>query len=620
MTDVSSDDPIAAPFRRGPKRRKSLSGAPLRGAFSWLGLPYRRAGTLGRVLLLCLAVAAVADPLFVIGPPLFLMTWLILLVAAWFGDRSRPPTVKGVPREKQIAKTVVALMIVVFVLLVILMMSNVGDGGAAMVFFFVIAMKGLFGFMLAETLGIMPTRGAETEPSRRSHGSARFLDQLEPLLGEDGLMIGRASPALSESYAGRILSNPDPRHMVTVAANGAGKGVSAIVPNLLAYEGSVLAIDPKGELAAITSRRRAARGQTVHVLDPFGVSGLRSAAFNPLSLLNEENEDIVEDAALLTDALVYDERGSGDPYWGLEARNLLQGLILHIATSSDFDNDERHLLTLRRLITGDQEDFHATLQRGATNPHCAGSVARLLAPYSAMPEKQFGAVRSTARVSTDFLESARMARVLTTTDFELADLKRRPTTVYLCLPAARLGTHNSWLRLMIGLSLQAMERERVRPERPVVFLLDEFATLGYMRLIENAVGQIRGFGVQLWPVLQDLNQLKSLYQDRWETFLGNAGTVQFFGVNDQFTAQYISRLLGEETIVVTSETQAANRDPSVTVSERGRALLTPDEVRRLPSDHQIVVMQGLPALVAQKLRYYDDPEFEDLFDDNPLLE
>tara|TARA_B100001123_G_scaffold170904_1_gene196700 strand:+ start:387 stop:2282 length:1896 start_codon:yes stop_codon:yes gene_type:complete len=451
-----------------------------------------------------------------------------------------------------------------------------------------------------------------------SHGSAQFLTEIGRLVGAEGLLIGRAGTALPYRYAGRILANPDPRHMVTVAANGAGKGVSAIVPNLLAYEGSILAIDPKGELAAITSRRREARGQQVHILDPWGLTGLPSSAFNPLSLLTLDNEDLVEDAALVTDALVFDDGGS-DPYWNLEARNMLQGLILHIATSLDFEDDDRTLLTLRRLLTLNQEDFVELLQRMTLNPHADGAVRRIAGALQAMPEKQFGSIRSTARVSTDFLESRRMASVLARTDFDLTDLKTQPTTVYLCLPAARLGTHNRWLRLMIGLALEAMERERRKPEHPVVFLLDEFATLGHMRSIENAVGQIRGFGVKLWVVLQDLNQLKALYRERWETFLGNAGTIQFFGINDQFTAQYVSRVLGEQTIMVTSKTYQTQSRWSVNEAERGRSLMTPDEVRRLPDHQQIILMQGQSGMVADKLRYFSDPEFEGLFDENPLL-
>jgi type IV secretion system protein VirD4 len=157
------------------------------------------------------------------------------------------------------------------------------------------------------------------------------------------------------------------------------------------------------------------------------------------------------------------------------------------------------------------------------------------------------------------------------------------------------------------------------PKRPVVFLMDEFATLGYMRSIENAVGQIRGFGVQLWVVLQDLNQLKALYRDRWETFLGKAGTVQFFGLNDHFTTQYVSRVLGEQTILVTSENKINQSRSTFSISDKGRSLMTADEVRRLPAGQQIILMQGQPGLVADKLCYFADSEFDDLYDQNPLL-
>lgn len=613
MTEVSIQDPMSAPVDRGPT-------APTSGELNyWEKLflvPYQRMSPVSRAIVLILLVWSVVDPFDVIALLALLCFWVTQ--APRRVDRSKPHIGSGLPLEKKIARLVIGVSAVPFLIYVALLLEQTSYGSGPVEYRNWLLGKAVVGFYVAGFLGVIPGINPRKPRPRTAFGSARILNDIQPLLGEEGLLIGRASAEYAGGHSGRLLSNPDPRHMVTIAANGAGKGVSAIVPNLLAYEGSVLAIDPKGELAAITARRREARGQTVHVLDPFGVSGKPTSSFNPMSLLVPENEDIVEDAAALTDALVYDESGSSDPYWGQEARNLLQGLILHIATSSDFEDQERHLMTLRRLITGDLEDFLATLRRGATNPHCGGSVARLMAPYPDMPEKQFGSVRSSARVSTDFLESARMARVLTATDFDLGTLKRTPTTVYLCLPAARLGTHNRWLRLMIGLALQAMERERGRPERPVVFLLDEFATLGYMKSIENAVGQIRGFGVQLWPVLQDLNQLKSLYRERWETFLGNAGTIQFFGINDQFTAQYVSRVLGEQTIVVTSSTASDGRS-SVTSSERGRALFTPDEIRRLPADQQIVLMQGQPGLVAQKLCYFEDDEFDGLFDENPLL-
>ena len=75
----------------------------------------------------------------------------------------------------------------------------------------------------------------------------------------------------------------------------------------------------------------------------------------------------------------------------------------------------------------------------------------------------------------------------------------------------------------------------------MLFLLDEFAVLGHMRQLEDAAGQIAGYGVKLWPIMQDLGQLKALYRERWETFMGNAGVLQFFGNNDLTTLEWISQ-------------------------------------------------------------------------------
>jgi type IV secretion system protein VirD4 len=127
-----------------------------------------------------------------------------------------------------------------------------------------------------------------------------------------------------------------------------------------------------------------------------------------------------------------------------------------------------------------------------------------------------------------------------------ADLKRRPITVYVILPAERLETHSVWLRLVIITALRSLFKPG---GLPTTFMLDEFAQLGHLKPIEAAFGLVRGYGVQVWPVLQDLNQLKDLYEKRWETFVGNAGVVQGFGPNDSSTAEWMSLRAGETTLV-----------------------------------------------------------------------
>ncbi len=121
----------------------------------------------------------------------------------------------------------------------------------------------------------------------------------------------------------------DDRHTVTVAGSRAGKGVSLMIPNLLLYEGSVLAIDPKGELARITGRARTAKGQSVYILDPFGENGIYpSSSFNPLAELDPNAETVIDDVALIADALIL--TNDKDPHWTDNAKRLIKMLILYL--------------------------------------------------------------------------------------------------------------------------------------------------------------------------------------------------------------------------------------------------------------------------------------------------
>ena len=164
----------------------------------------------------------------------------------------------------------------------------------------------------------------------------------------------------------QLIGVADDRHMITVAGSRAGKGVSVIIPNLIFYPGSVLAIDPKGELASITARRRAeGLGQKVFVLDPFDRTSARvkayKASFNPMAILDpDKNRHIVEDAGLIADALVVPGGGS-EIHWDETAKNFIEGLILHVATFPDY-KDKRNLITVRELLVQGTEPHPQMLE------------------------------------------------------------------------------------------------------------------------------------------------------------------------------------------------------------------------------------------------------------------
>ncbi|HEV7435580.1 MAG TPA: type IV secretory system conjugative DNA transfer family protein [Pseudorhizobium sp.] len=445
-----------------------------------------------------------------------------------------------------------------------------------------------------------------------THGSARFATNKEiaPLTApEAGLLIGR------DSKTGKLLRYAGPAHLLTMAPTRTGKGVGTIIPNLLTADRSVICIDPKGENAKIASRAREQFGP-VHVLDPFGITGIPSSAFNPLQNLDPEGLDVAEDASTLADALVVDEPGtSSEAHWNEEAKALISGLILKIV--ADEALGRRNLGTLREYLTLSPEVFAALLKQMQENKKAGGLIARAANRHLGKSDREAAGVLSAAQRHTHFLDSPRMHRVLDDSFFSFADLKHRTATVFLVLPPDRLSTYSRWLRLLITQSLLEMARDQTRPQAPVLYLLDEFPSLGHLAAVERAMGLMAGYGVQLWPILQDIHQLRATYGQKAGTFLSNAGVLQVFGVNDHESARLVSDLLGQETVVFRTMARAIDSDDTgITFSDHhtARPLLTPDEVRGIAHHIQLLFLSGQRPIIANKLAYYADPEFVGQFD------
>ncbi|SDH19589.1 type IV secretion system protein VirD4 [Pelagibacterium luteolum] len=316
-----------------------------------------------------------------------------------------------------------------------------------------------------------------------THGSARFATNKEtaPLTrSASGLLIGR------DGKTGKLLRYDGPAHLLTMAPTRTGKGIGTVIPNLLTADRSVICIDPKGENARIASRARQKFGP-VHILDPFGVTGQNSAAFNPLDALDPDGLDVAEDASALADALVYDEPGmASEAHWSEEAKALIGGVILHIAAHEP--RDRRTLATLREALTLAPEAFTALLKAMQASTAAGGLVTRAANRHLGKSDREAAGVLSAAQRHTHFLDSPRMTAVLGRSDFAFRDLKVRTATVFLVLPPDRLATYSRWLRLLVTQSLTDMARAAstsparpsAPPTTPVLYLLDEFAALGHL--------------------------------------------------------------------------------------------------------------------------------------------
>ncbi|TCL62514.1 type IV secretory system conjugative DNA transfer VirD4/TraG family protein [Rhizobium sp. BK251] len=252
-----------------------------------------------------------------------------------------------------------------------------------------------------------------------------------------------------------------------------------------------------------------------------------------------------------------------------------------------------------------------------------GLVARAANRHLSKSEREASGVLSAAQRHTHFLDSPRMTKVLARSGFRFADLKQTRATVFLVLPPDRLSVYSRWLRLLIAQSLTEMARTAPSsgpssaPSRPpVLYLLDEFASLGHLAPVERAMGLMAGYGVQLWPIIQDIHQLRATYGQRAGTFLSNAGVLQVFGVNDHDSARLVSNLLGQGTVVFQTAARALDSEKTgLTLARQhvGRPLMTPDEVRHLPGDIELLFLAGQRPITAAKLRYFADREFAGLF-------
>ncbi|MFH1555905.1 MAG: type IV secretory system conjugative DNA transfer family protein [Pseudomonadota bacterium] len=404
--------------------------------------------------------------------------------------------------------------------------------------------------------------------------------------------------------SGGPLGIGDGRHILICGGTRGGKGTSVILPNLLSWPGSVVVLDPKGENAMVSARRRGRGslrckgfGQRVCILDPLrevrtdedDFADLR-VGFNPLDAVINAGREAVDTAGRIADAIIVSE-ASNDPFWEESARALLRAIILHVASWKDIPAQDRNLVTVRHLVLEGKAELrrmvamndpenrapsgHALLfEEMARNPAYGGAVSgagEWFGDLERKGERTFTSVMTVALTNTDFIEGQIMRDCLTTSDFDLKDLKTDPKgfSLYLVLPQRYMGTHFRWLRMMITLINDEMERTRGRPATgyPLLMVLDEFAALKRMKSIENAAAQIAGFGVKMVFVVQTLAQMKDTYRDNWETLVANAGTKIFFCNDDQFTREYASKLVGDIETVRETHSQNNTSGQSIGVSK-----------------------------------------------------
>ncbi len=406
-----------------------------------------------------------------------------------------------------------------------------------------------------------------------------------------GFAFGDKTSSKNENIVDPILFSGE-GHLMTIAATGAGKGVGCIIPALLTFPGPMIVIDPKGENAAITRRRREEMGQTVHVIDPMGVVKGKTSRLNPLDFVDPTSPMCVDDAMAIADMLSShlksDEKNA---YWHNRGRHLLTALILDVVSNGD--KKQRTLASVRKAINHSLgEGDNSLYEHLKDSPH---PEARAAAPaFNMRARETLSGIVSVAQDMVDFVRGDLVSEATSTSDFSLDDITSgKPMTIYLVLPPYMLESHSALLRLWVGVLLKSIMRRKNRVKNPTMLLLDEAAQLGQFPPLRQAITLLRGYGLQTWSFWQDVDQLVHAYPDSWRSLINNCRVVQTFGAPNMSAARSIAHLF---------------------------ELLNPGQILDLDNDEMLVQMAGDDAFVARRPNYLTDPAFSGKFDPNPMYQ
>jgi type IV secretion system protein VirD4 len=366
---------------------------------------------------------------------------------------------------------------------------------------------------------------------------------------------------------------------------------------------------------------------------------MKSDGFNPLGQLDPESRFFYDRAAAIGEALIEIESGSGQ-YWSESAQGLIVALIMFEVLIARREGRRPSLFNVRMMLTESDEfelhrDASGKMQRrlvkglgftaaqmvASGNPQIASLAARFTREEGL---NELSGIKSTADTQTQWILALR--EDLEKDGVDMRDLRKRPTTVFIVLPPDEITRKRRWTRTIVASALAAhFEPGPVN----TLFVLDEFrASVGKMTIINDMWSLVRGYGVQLMPILQSALQLQALFKEEWENYASQAGAIATLGPpNDEFTAEWMSKRCGTTTISPASFTETdgfntgSGTNTSNNVTGRGmnsnqgqssnagrstggsisfqqteRRAVLPQELKDLPLGHGFIWVPGMGTL------------------------
>lgn len=437
---------------------------------------------------------------------------------------------------------------------------------------------------------------------REEHGSAKWGDAkavnkkyYQAPKSENKLMTQNVSIGINAKKHRRNLNT------LVCGGSGAGKTRFYCKPNLMQANTSFVILDPKGEIVRDVGKLLEAKGYEIKVLDLISME--KSHCYNPFVYLQNDN-DIQRLVTNLFKSTTPKGSQSNDPFWDTAASMLLLALVfyLHYEAPPDEQNFAMVMEMLRAGAIEDEDDNRPSPldclfdELADDNPdHIAIKYYRSYHSGSAKTLKSIQ-ITLAARLEKFNLES--LAALTSTDELELSTLGEKKTALFALIP----DNDTSFNFLVSILYTQLFQQLFYSADHihggslpiPVHFLMDEFANVSLPDDFDKILSVMRSRSVSVSIILQNLAQLKALFEKQWESIVGNCDEFLYLGGNEQSTHKYVSELLGKATIDTNTYGKSEGRSGSYSTNYQisGRELLTPDEVRMLDNQYAILFIRG----------------------------
>ncbi len=399
-------------------------------------------------------------------------------------------------------------------------------------------------------------------------------------------------------------------NVLVVGGSGSGKSASYSIPNAYQMLGSYVFTDPKGELYDKTAGFLKKNGYDIRVLNL--VNPANSDGYNPLMHITSE-----VDVDVIAHTIVKGQEGEGkgtDPFWDDNAEMLLKSLIYYLISTRP--DEERNLASCAELVRSANNNSGNNLLAELINELPYDHPARTnFKSIELASDKTYSSILSTLQSKLGKFDSQEIAEVTSTNTINFEDIANHKTAVYV-ISSDTHTAYNFLLTIFFSQMIQQLynyaDENGGKLKTPTYFICDEFANIGQIPDFDKKISTSRSRGISFSVILQNLDQLEAVYEKSYETIIGNCDTHVFLGSNSFKTVEYFSKQLGEKTII--RDTKSTNRDKeyarqgySTSDQVMGRALMTPDELRRMDNDLCIIFEKGLKPIQAKKYYYFTRP-------------